>query len=162
MALAFLKTVRINSFAPGAILLSLLFFYDIFWVFLSPYLFGGKSVMVEVATGLDVPIKLEMPRFMSYPISSCGILGLGDIVIPGVFVTFCSRFGEYMQAGVYSTAAHIAYTCALFLCGAMLWIFKTGQPALLYIVPALLGTTVILSKMRGEYNEIKIGIPKQH
>lgn len=30
----------------------LCFFYDIFWVFISPYIFQGESVMVEV--GFDV------------------------------------------------------------------------------------------------------------
>ena len=39
----------------GALLLSGLFFYDIFWVF-------GTPVMVSVAKSLDAPIKLLFPR----------------------------------------------------------------------------------------------------
>ena len=46
-----MKTLRLNQLLPGAVLLTLLFFYDIFWVFYSPkFTKGGKSVMVEVAT----------------------------------------------------------------------------------------------------------------
>ena len=33
MSFLFLKTMRLNKLVPGLILLSLLFFYDIFWVF---------------------------------------------------------------------------------------------------------------------------------
>lgn len=40
---------------PGAVLLSGLFVYDIFWVF-------GTPVMVTVAKSLDAPIKLLFPR----------------------------------------------------------------------------------------------------
>jgi minor histocompatibility antigen H13 len=39
----------------GAILLTGLFFYDIFWVF-------GTPVMVAVAKNIDAPIKLLFPR----------------------------------------------------------------------------------------------------
>lgn len=44
----------------GALLLSGLFFYDIFWVF-------GTPVMVTVAKSLDAPIKLVFPRAGSIP-----------------------------------------------------------------------------------------------
>ena len=48
LALTFLKTLRLTTLIPGMVLLGLLFFYDIFWVFISPYFTtGGKSVMVE-------------------------------------------------------------------------------------------------------------------
>lgn len=63
LALTFLKTLKLTTLVPGMVLLCLLFFYDIFWVFISPYFTtGGKSVMVAVATGLDIPIKLVMPH----------------------------------------------------------------------------------------------------
>jgi len=46
----------------GAILLSGLFLYDIFWVFGTDHLLEGDSVMVTVAKGIDAPIKLLFPR----------------------------------------------------------------------------------------------------
>jgi len=95
LALTFLKTIRLTTMIPGMVLLGLLFFYDIFWVFITPYFTtGGKSVMVVVATGLDIPIKLVMPHLTSsYPTSACSLLGLGDILIPGIFICFMARFG---------------------------------------------------------------------
>ena len=41
LALTFLKTLRLTTLIPGIILLGLLFFYDIFWVFITPYLTSG-------------------------------------------------------------------------------------------------------------------------
>lgn len=70
LSITFLKTVKLGSLIPGLLLLSLLFFYDIFWVFISPVFTGGQSVMVVVASGLDIPIKLVMPHLTNaYPTS---------------------------------------------------------------------------------------------
>jgi minor histocompatibility antigen H13 len=66
-------------------LLVLLFFYDIFFVF-------GTDVMLTVAKGIDAPIKLQFPKDFSGTTSKYAILGLGDIVIPGVFVSLCLRY----------------------------------------------------------------------
>ena len=41
LAYTFLKTVRLTTLVPGMVLLGLLFFYDIFWVFISPAFTGG-------------------------------------------------------------------------------------------------------------------------
>ena len=65
-----------------------LFFYDIFWVFFTP-------VMVSVAKNFDAPIKLLFPRLG--PLTAAGkrpmaMLGLGDIVIPGIFVALMLRY----------------------------------------------------------------------
>ena len=66
-------------------LLGLLFFYDIFFVF-------GTDVMVTVATSIDAPIKLQFPKDLTSDPPKYSILGLGDIVIPGIFVSLCLRF----------------------------------------------------------------------
>jgi minor histocompatibility antigen H13 len=63
----------------------LLFFYDIFFVF-------GTDVMVTVAKNVDAPIKLQFPRDFSTSPPQYSILGLGDIVIPGIFMSLCLRF----------------------------------------------------------------------
>lgn len=73
-----------TTFATGSSVLFGLFFYDIIMVFYTPY-------MVTVATKLDAPIKLvfEGPTRSS-------MLGLGDIIIPGMFIGLCLRFDHYM------------------------------------------------------------------
>ncbi|KAI1124861.1 signal peptide peptidase-domain-containing protein [Nemania abortiva] len=73
-----------TTFATGSSVLFGLFFYDIIMVFYTPY-------MVTVATKLDAPVKLvfEGP-------TKASMLGLGDIVIPGMFIGLCLRFDHYM------------------------------------------------------------------
>jgi hypothetical protein len=110
------------------VLIILLFFYDIFWVFVTPYFTGGQSVMLAVATGMDIPIKLVMPHLTNiFPTTGCSLLGLGDILIPGIFISFMTRFGdEVAKSNIYFYGAITAYTTALFTCGACLWIFNAA------------------------------------
>ena len=163
LAHTFLKTLRLTTLIPGMVLLSLLFFYDIFWVFISPYFTtGGKSVMVAVATGLDIPIKLVWPHITNdYPTTACSLLGLGDILIPGIFLTFMARFGfEVVNTSSYFNIGMISYAISLITCGISLFVYKAAQPALLYIVPALFTAVMVVGCRRGEWQMLKKGIPK--
>ncbi|KAJ9145548.1 Intramembrane protease 2 [Coniochaeta hoffmannii] len=72
-----------TSFAIGTAVLAGLFVYDIVMVFYTPY-------MITVATKLDVPIKLV---FTGSGRSS--MLGLGDIVVPGIFIALALRFDHW-------------------------------------------------------------------
>jgi minor histocompatibility antigen H13 len=75
----------LGTFQTGFILLSLLFFYDIFFVF-------GTDVMLTVAKSIDAPIKLLFPKDWSAEPPQFSLLGLGDIVLPGVFIALCLRY----------------------------------------------------------------------
>lgn len=76
-----------TTFVTGSSVLYGLFFYDIVMVFYTPY-------MVTVATKLDAPVKLV---FQSSSKAKASMLGLGDIVIPGMFIGLCLRFDHYMH-----------------------------------------------------------------
>ena len=162
MSFVFLKTIRLNKLLPGVVLLCLLFFYDIFWVFYSTkFTTGGQSVMVAVATKFDVPAKLLMPHITNdYPTANCSMLGLGDIVVPGIYIGFLIKFGKLLtrpKTRVYRNASLIAYAAALLCCGACLILFNQAQPALLYIVPALLLATLAVGAYRGEIHLLRKG-----
>lgn len=155
-----LKTIEIESLPPGVLLLSLLFFYDIFMVFITPYLTtSGESIMLYVASNLDLPIKIQMPHLtIDYPSASCSLIGLGDIVIPGIYISYVSRFGKQVSlTDWYFVTQIIAYSLALFICGIALWVYGVGQPALLYIVPFLFIATFVTAYMRGEIRDIWAG-----
>lgn len=77
----------------GTLILGALFFYDIYFVFFTP-------LMVTVATKLDIPAKLVFPR-PSAPgedpaKQAFSMLGLGDIVLPGMMIGFALRFDLYL------------------------------------------------------------------
>ena len=54
--------------------------YDVFFVF-------HTDVMVTVAKGIDLPLKLTFPNGAG----SYAMIGLGDIIIPGLFSSMCIR-----------------------------------------------------------------------
>ncbi|KAL9106988.1 MAG: hypothetical protein Q9227_008024 [Pyrenula ochraceoflavens] len=83
-----------TTFWTGTMLLSALFFYDIYFVFFTP-------MMVTVATKLDVPIKLLFPRPPAPDADptkeALAMLGLGDIVVPGIMIALALRFDLYLH-----------------------------------------------------------------
>ncbi|XP_068313146.1 signal peptide peptidase-like [Pyrus communis] len=126
-----IEMLSLGSFKTGAILLAGLFVYDIFWVFFTP-------VMVSVAKSFDAPIKLLFPTAdAARPFS---MLGLGDIVIPGIFVALALRFDVSRgKKGQYFKSAFLGYTVGLVLTIVVMNWFQAAQPALLYIVPSVIG-----------------------
>ncbi|KAJ0021093.1 hypothetical protein Pint_30860 [Pistacia integerrima] len=126
-----IEMLSLGSFKTGAILLAGLFVYDIFWVFFTP-------VMVSVAKSFDAPIKLLFPTAdFKRPYS---MLGLGDIVIPGIFVALALRFDVSRGKGChYFKSAFLGYTVGLILTIIVMNWFQAAQPALLYIVPSVIG-----------------------
>nr|XP_036578834.1 signal peptide peptidase [Colletotrichum truncatum]KAF6786217.1 signal peptide peptidase [Colletotrichum truncatum] len=205
-----------TTFATGSLVLMGLFIYDIVMVFYTPY-------MITVATKLDVPIKLQ---FQSAARSS--ILGLGDIVVPGIVMCLALRFDLWLHyqrkiqyvptdlksdkqdiksgdvvtvsetkhmtqkatwvditgcwgdwfwssswlgllkgdentpptvqgstfSKTYFNASLVGYTLGMLVTLAMLMIFNHGQPALLYLVPGVLGSLWLTGLVRGELKEM--------
>ena len=77
----------------GTLILGALFVYDIYFVFFTP-------LMVTVATQLDIPAKLVFPRprrATEDPAEKAlFMLGLGDIILPGMMIGFALRFDLYL------------------------------------------------------------------
>ncbi|KAG6533103.1 hypothetical protein ZIOFF_006964 [Zingiber officinale] len=141
-----IEMLSLGSFKTGAILLVGLFFYDIFWVFLTP-------VMVSVAKSFDAPIKLIFPTSdAARPIS---MLGLGDIVIPGIFVALALRFDVSRGKQIrYFNSAFLGYTIGLVLTIIVMNWFQAAQPALLYIVPGVIGFLAAHCLWNGEVKSV--------
>eukprot|EP00472_Partenskyella_glossopodia_P003023 CAMPEP_0197526900 /NCGR_PEP_ID=MMETSP1318-20131121/19671_1 /TAXON_ID=552666 /ORGANISM="Partenskyella glossopodia, Strain RCC365" /LENGTH=375 /DNA_ID=CAMNT_0043081287 /DNA_START=1 /DNA_END=1128 /DNA_ORIENTATION=+ len=163
-----IRALSIGSFFNGAILLSGLFIYDIFWVF-------GTDVMVTVAKSFDAPIKLLFPRWTQDSESGkwqSSILGLGDIVMPGIFVALMLRFDHYTRVKLgkrggapkdsegflnrypYFTTTMVGYALGLATTIAIMTIFNAAQPALLYLVPSCIGAAVLCALRLGEFSEL--------
>ncbi|KAF9268677.1 hypothetical protein L218DRAFT_523744 [Marasmius fiardii PR-910] len=145
-----LSLIKLDSFATGCALLSGLFVYDIWWVF-------GTRVMVEVATGLDVPIKLLWAKSVHFSDArGFTMLGLGDIVIPGTFVALALRFDTRDGRGrtpwfFYGTLT--AYALGLVTTMTVMHVWGHAQPALLYLSPGCIGGFLLTAVLRGELAE---------
>eukprot|EP00547_Thalassionema_nitzschioides_P005059 CAMPEP_0194208276 /NCGR_PEP_ID=MMETSP0156-20130528/6766_1 /TAXON_ID=33649 /ORGANISM="Thalassionema nitzschioides, Strain L26-B" /LENGTH=695 /DNA_ID=CAMNT_0038935207 /DNA_START=236 /DNA_END=2323 /DNA_ORIENTATION=+ len=187
MCVLFLGTIKLNSMRVATILLVVAFFYDIFFVFVTPLLFKGQSVMITVATsggppkadplwcekypddancqgGDPLPMLFTVPRIDDYQGGS-SLLGLGDIVLPGLLLSFAARLDAAKQllAAVsghsnktccshnsYFYPSVVAYAIGLLMANAAVYLMNMGQPALLYLVPMTVGTLSFLGWRRKE------------
>ncbi len=201
MCIMFLSIIKLNSIRVATFLLLVAFFYDIFFVFVTPLIFKGQSVMITVATsggppkadpswcekypddrncqgGDPLPMLLTVPRIGDYQ-GGASLLGLGDIVLPGLLLSFAARLDEAKSLlGVvgggngsfhsyscpeqkfcggcrlcsvgYFPPLVLAYAFGLLLANMAVYLMNMGQPALLYLVPACLGTMTFMGWRRNE------------
>lgn len=161
LALSGVDMLAISEFQTAAILLSGLFLYDIFWVFGSKSVFGS-NVMVSVAKQFEGPIKLVFPQFPGATDKDMSMLGLGDIVVPGLFVALMLRFDVRNVALTsplpkrlpYFAGAVISYFMGLVITYVALTVFEAAQPALLYLVPSCLLTAIGMAAAKGELSDL--------
>ena len=209
ICLLFLRTMRLPSLRVASFLLFLMFFYDIFMVFISPLIFHS-SVMMEVATagqpsasiasgicerteGERMPMLMMVPRMGSAggrlrgeAASDYAMLGLGDIVLPGLLLTLARRYDlanshrlltpstpaangrggcrPSSWPSCYWAVAAVAYTVGLCITLAaniygITFNGVQGQPALLYLVPCTVGGVFLYSVCRNEMHQVWHGTP---
>jgi minor histocompatibility antigen H13 len=137
-------SIRIEKFTAAGPLLWSLLIYDVFFVY-------STDVMTSVAVNLRGPIKLIYTK----P-NGRSVLGLGDIVIPGLFLSVCSRFDTFLyklfkRRTPYWAIGMIGYTGAMIFTDVVCYWTRSGQPALLFITPAVTVPTVVLAILRKEH-----------
>ena len=174
-----IENLMLGEYKVGLILLSLLFFYDIFWVFYTP-------VMVSVAKNIEGPVKLMFPKLQdaidkikkekpdeyagkAYDPREFNMIGLGDIVIPGVYVALMLRFDIYLFKKAkkdisnfeisfknmkYFFITFIFYNLGIIITLCSMYFFNHAQPALLYLVPCTLLSSTLTSFQTKEFNEL--------
>jgi len=210
LCVSFLQQLRLPNAKVAGTLLALAFLYDIFFVFVTPLLFGGRSVMIDVVTGgagaggaggddcsyaagaceVKVPcyswcslypsdgqclvandflrLLLMFPRLSGSPSGTTGgagaasmngfaMLGLGDVVLPSLLLTFALRLdyvsGRPVQKGYFVYLAP-GYALGLLLANLAVVLMRQGQPALLYLVPCTLGVMLWLARGRKELDDL--------
>lgn len=173
LCIFFASLCKVSNLKVTTILFTGLFFYDIFFVFFSEHFFG-RNVMIEVATTEPTnpasaiaswfnlplsPVKtLALPAKLIIPTANgnYAILGLGDIILPEILLAFLLQFDLLISITPiytgYFVPALIAYAFALGLSFYCNYAFLSAQPALLYIVPAVLMTTTIAALSRRHFS----------
>ncbi|XP_060110340.1 minor histocompatibility antigen H13-like [Heteronotia binoei] len=147
-----LELFHLNDVSTGCILLNSLLIYDVFWVF-------GTNVMVTVAKSSEVPIKLVFPQDLlekDLEANNFAMLGLGDIIIPGIFIALFLRFDISLKKNMhtYFYTSFVAYIFGLGLTIFIMHIFEHGQSALLYLVLACVGFPLLVAVAKGEVAEM--------
>ncbi|CAO1625741.1 unnamed protein product [Parajaminaea phylloscopi] len=197
LALNAVSLMGLDSFITGSIMLGGLFLYDIFWVF------GTEVMVSVARNFEAGPIKILFPKNLpqvlehyhahyQHPATSpramvatlLGIvdkapkwqmtmLGLGDIVIPGIFIALALRFDQHLHLSTlssaqlatfkrtdiafpkpYFVATMTAYVAGLVTTMAVMHVFQAAQPALLYLSPACVFAVAIQAAKRGEWSQL--------
>uniref|UniRef100_A0A3B3Q4Y4 Signal peptide peptidase like 2A n=1 Tax=Paramormyrops kingsleyae TaxID=1676925 RepID=A0A3B3Q4Y4_9TELE len=175
--LNFMKTINVSNFKICVILLSLLLIYDVFFVFITPFLTkvsghivstltlsGGKMVTVPAeptAPFEKIPVVMRVPRFLAPNLCMMqfSILGYGDIIVPGLLVAYCHRFDVWTSSPkrIYFMSCTIAYFLGMVVTFVVMILSQMGQSALLCLVPFMLLTSGAVAWRRGEMKRFWAG-----
>ncbi|UJR33186.1 hypothetical protein I4U23_020641 [Adineta vaga] len=130
----------------------------------------NPSVMEQVALGIGtdgevVPLLFALPMFIpESELDPClvvrkSMLGFGDVILPGILLTFCKIFdiASENRWSIYYIQSIISYFIGLSLTHVALYLMNTAQPALLYLVPCILLSTILTGLCRGELKELYTG-----
>mgnify|MGYP001111762725 CR=1 FL=1 len=147
IAIYAIMAIRVGKFSKVWRLVFSLVIYDVVFVYLT-------NVMTIVATNLDGPVKLVIPRFDGY--GGYSILGLGDLVYPGLFMAVCSRFDHFLYGILkkrtpYWIISIIGYVVGIVITDVFCYITQSGQPALLFLIPSIAIPVFIATIVRREY-----------
>ncbi|KAK8777950.1 hypothetical protein V5799_020712 [Amblyomma americanum] len=119
------------------------------------------SVMESVAQGVqDLPVLMRVPYFFPGDSAVCPgsafMLGYGDIVVPGLAVSYCHSYEAIVKKGFpwYFLLELVCYAAGLALALTMTRVMDRGQPALLYLVPAILLPVISLAWCRGDLKNL--------
>lgn len=160
-----IKQIRLPSFKISSLLLVLFFVYDVFFVFITPLFTKNKeSIMVNIATGggksdEQIPMLFKLPRLGYSPYQKCAasgysLLGYGDVILPGLHVGFCAvwdiKISNTVRRHPYFISGIIGYGVGLILTFVGMYFMARGQPALLYLTPCCLLSTLLVALKRKE------------
>ena len=81
--------------------------------------------MVEVATAMDLPNKLVMPALFSTT-QRASLLGLGDVIIPGLYLSYLDRLGRVLNTDAYFLTGMVAYALSFVQCGVVIAVFDSA------------------------------------
>ena len=90
------------------------------------------------------------PRFLS---STLSLVGLGDVLVPGVHLAVLRRFDAHTARAWYRGYFFIGlvgYAVGLFATMTVAYVFASGQPALLFLIPLVHAPPMLFAWWRGE------------
>lgn len=86
-------------------------------------------------------------------------LGFGDVALPGLYLTYCLYYDILRERRFKLTylVCIVSYMVSLVIAFVVSYVTKMGQPALLYLVPSIIVSTLLLSIIRGDFRDFLFG-----
>jgi hypothetical protein len=131
---------------------------------------AGESAMLRLAMGilhnskgcelsvlaLFRPCWPSLPMITVYPrwfVGGFSAVGLGDLIVPGVHIAVLARYDHWLKrtwrTGYFAIGA-LGYVLGLVLTMVVALVFRSGQPALLYLIPFVHFPTLLAAAVRRE------------
>ena len=107
-----------------------------------------------------MPTKLLFPRDSLEAAFNFSLLGMGDILIPGLLVGLLLRFDTKKKSDgkedeqSYFNSSLAAYGMGLVASFLASYLTGEGQPALLYLVPLTVGSAVLVGLRKQELRDL--------
>jgi Signal peptide peptidase len=192
LAILVARAIQLDSFVAVVAALTLLTVYDATSVFLIPAAgaseilvrssgglasstmdLAAESTAAGSAMGSIAIQKLTSgtfaPGLLTTKIGNGlgGALGLGDAVFPSMMATFAKRFDDAQDTSNDKRVSLFPVTMAGYLLGCLACEFTplistSGLPALLFIIPLMLGSLILASAISGQLKELVSYDPKNH
>ena len=99
------------------------------------------------------------PRFL---VDGLSLLGLGDICVPGAHLAMLARFDHWqrlpLRSGVF-LPGFIGYMVGLCAALSFAFLLKSGQPALIYLIPSINIPPILVAWRKGLLRKLWLGEP---
>lgn len=117
--------------------------YDVINIF-------GTKMMQRAAEGMmGLPNIIYIPSLYAFPAKISLIVGVGDVVLPGLTVIIAARLARRFGKPLLGLAAIIGYEIGFAISLAVLYATRFPQPATLYLIPTTLLCFALAAKLLG-------------
>ena len=114
-----------------------------------------------------LPIMLIVPSLFTWNTNDMQLLGLGDLMLPGLLLVWAARcdmriygtLSSEIAGGGFFPFTLIGYAIGLTCANTASLFFDVGQPALLYIIPCMMLLVLIRALEEGTLRELWLGLP---
>ena len=153
------NTVKLNKFKNCLFLMTIQILADLLWMVLFNNVFN-ENYNDFFGSKLTIPMKIECfyinPQFNLN--SKCSWIGISNLIIPTLFISFFNRFDNYMNATIYSIASFIGFYLGLIIWIAVQSKITSSIPLSIYCYPIMCIFCALLAFKRNENYEIWNGL----
>ncbi len=102
-----------------------------------------------------LPALIIIPKTLSLTAPRASAIGIGDIVIPAILAASAVRIGYKAGHTRYLWASVVGYAFGLGLTVTALYVLRTSQPALIYLIPSVVVAVMLTAWRTNEFHLLR-------